>query len=125
MNFISGRLVDEAGLRFEAPGITLPVGDNPWLQGFAGKEVDLGVRPEDLYVASDVRAPATTSAVPFRLEVMEPMGNEIFVYARTHDQEVVARVAPQAMPRPGETITLGFDLSKLHWFDQQTERALG
>jgi len=57
--------------------------------------------------------------------VVEPMGNEIFIYARGLDHSIVARVAPQELPEPGQPITLAMDISKLHFFDAESERALG
>jgi multiple sugar transport system ATP-binding protein len=58
------------------------------------------------------------------LDVTEPMGNEIFLYARTPGHEVVARVAPQPLPDPGQPVELAFDLTKLHFFDPETEEAI-
>jgi multiple sugar transport system ATP-binding protein len=45
------------------------------------------------------------------------MGNEIFVYARSGEHAIVARVPPGSLPAPGEPIRLALDLDKLHLFD--------
>ena len=58
------------------------------------------------------------------LDVVEPMGNEIVLYAHTGPHQVVARVAPQAIPEPGAAIALAFAPSKLHFFDAETEVSL-
>ena len=139
MNFIEGRLVDEGGpgeggaLTFVADGegdalrVPLAAGYAARLAGYAGRAVTLGVRPEDLSVAGpDGTASHTSSA--WTVDVLEPMGNEVVVYAHagsgagTHN--VVARVAPQPLPEPGEPLALALDGSKLHFFDAETERAL-
>jgi hypothetical protein len=36
----------------------------------------------------------------------------------------VARVAPQPLPEPGESLDLALDLAKLHFFDRDTGVAL-
>jgi hypothetical protein len=56
------------------------------------------------------------------------MGNEIVIYAhagqREHAHHAVARVAPQPLPEPNQTVELAMDLTKLHFFDAETEVAL-
>jgi multiple sugar transport system ATP-binding protein len=73
-----------------------------------------------VHVAGAAPSDAAVAEASLRLDVMEPMGNEIFLYARSGEHEIVARVPPQKLPEPGEPIRLAFDLSKLHWFDAHT-----
>jgi len=74
----------------------------------------LGIRPEDLQPQD--AGPAALSA---RLEVPEPVGNEIFLNLRFGEQALVARVSPRALPEPGSTVALGLALARLHLFDAQ------
>jgi hypothetical protein len=48
------------------------------------------------------------------------------VYTRADglDDPIVARVAPQELPDPGEAIDLAFDLTQLHFFASDTGEAL-
>ncbi|HYG67242.1 MAG TPA: sn-glycerol-3-phosphate ABC transporter ATP-binding protein UgpC, partial [Anaeromyxobacteraceae bacterium] len=132
MNFIPGEL-DAAGTTFHAKGnaFTLPLlpAQAARLRTHAGRPVTVGVRPEDLYVAGGPAAPAGAERTTWQLDVLEPMGNEVFVYASRgfngSGHRAVARVAPQALPEPGRPIDLAFDLTKLHFFDAETEAALG
>ena len=137
MNLIEGRLVRQDGLQFQAQGDSFAL---PLRAEFAPPldrlklpvPVTLGIRPEDLYVTDDApanTAPAPSSAVPaatasatFRLDVVEPMGNEVIIYTRADslDTPLVGRVAPQELNPPGTSIELAFDLSKLHFFDADT-----
>jgi multiple sugar transport system ATP-binding protein len=57
--------------------------------------------------------------------MVDSMGNEIFVYARSGGQAIVARVPPQPLPAPGEPIRLVFDLDKLHFFDSTDGGRMG
>ena len=52
-----------------------------------GKKIVLGIRPEDIVEA--VHGGAT---VDCRVEVVEPMGNEIFVYLKAGADSFVARM---------------------------------
>ena len=75
------------------------------------------MRPEHLRVAEVGWRDGPTASVRLVLEVLEPMGNEVFVYARIGGEVLVARVTPQLLPSPGEPIELAFDLRRLHFFD--------
>src|SRR5262249_52362514 len=79
MNFVTGRL-DPGGSAFAANGsrIELPKSDGSALTPYLGKDVVLGIRPEDLG-----RRPEGT-ALTTRVEVslVEPMGSETYVHCR-------------------------------------------
>ncbi len=129
MNFVVGKIIRDGGIAFRAMGnaFTLPLGElaRPALKAYAARDVTLGIRPEDVYVAGSPYITNPVSEANLLLDVVEPMGNEIFVYARSLEQEIVARVAPQNLPEPGQSVRLAFDLRKLHFFDNETEAAIG
>lgn len=123
MNFIPGTIArGAAGTRFHSNegGVEIPLGGSaaPTLEASAGRTLTLGVRPEDVAVArpGDPSRPSTTMT----LDVVEPMGNEIILSARTGALEVTARVGPQSLPEPGTPIAISFDATRLHWFDGST-----
>ncbi len=129
MNFVAGELIQEEGLAFhsDAQHLTIPISSeaHPHLADAAGKKVLLGVRPEDIYI--DQHIPSDVNTSPFgevTLDVLEPMGNEIFVYASVPGYNLVARVAPQALPPVGASVNISCDVSKLHFFDAETEASL-
>ncbi|MDE1894964.1 MAG: sn-glycerol-3-phosphate ABC transporter ATP-binding protein UgpC [Pseudomonadota bacterium] len=92
-----------------ALGPSLP---QPGWQAWAGRDVVLGVRPEHLQPQES--APPALQAV---LEVVEPVGNEIFLNLRYGAQPLVSRVPPRALPAPGCTLALGLVAQQLHLFD--------
>ena len=108
MNFLEGRVEDS---RFVAAdnSVTVPLPKAP----VAGPMV-LGIRPEHVGVGSN-----GTSA-KFVLDLVEPIGNEVFVYATAGTNHVVARVAPQDLPQIGSPIPLKFDPAQLRFFDAQS-----
>ena len=85
-----------------------------------GGDVIVGVRPEDLVLAAD----ADTDALEATLEVVEPVGNEMFLNLRRGDREIVMRVPPQAMPETGTTLRIAIKQDRMHLFDAKTERRI-
>jgi multiple sugar transport system ATP-binding protein len=128
MNFIEGAVTGEEAILFRADEgafeIQLPDVWSRALQPYRGRALTMGVRPEDLYVTGHGPSPAKLAEAWMRVEAVEPLGNEIFVHAVRGPQRVTARVAPQALPAPGEEISLGIDIQKLHFFDPEDEVAI-
>jgi len=127
MNFFEGMVQDGGEPSFVAEDgvIRLPLG-GAWaerLRAYAGRRVTLGVRPESLYGPRGRPTEARRTAT-FTVEGLEPLGNEIFVHLRAGEHRATARVAPQPLPAPGEPLDVAFDLSRLHFFDPETERSL-
>ena len=123
MNFAEGRLDRQGtGLAFVAPGVhaVLPDALALHVSGRVGQPVTLGIRPEDLYVAGRAPHGRPTTALALDLDAVEPMGNEIVLYARRGAVDVVARVEPQTLPEPGHPIHLALDLGKVHLFDAES-----
>ena len=125
MNFIEGRLVSGEGLWFEEEGggckISLNDGHATDLEGYINQPLTLGIRPESLRIVANADDGASLDA---RLDVIEPMGNEIFVYVNTKTHRLVARVQPQDLPEPGQPVILQPDLTKIHIFDRETGNAI-
>ena len=87
---------------------------------FGDRPVAVGLRPEALAPA-DARTAETLPRLRGVLEVVEPVGNEMFFYLRFAESEVVVRTPPGPPPRCGDLMTLAFDPAKLHFFDADTE----
>ena len=120
MNFMTGTL-DDAGVRTD-DGIEF---GRPGEISYRGK-VTVGVRPEDMYVVGHVPAGRTvTRPIETTVDVLEPMGNEVVLYATTPSgHRLVGRVEPQELPDPGQPLAIVFDESKVHLFEEATGRSL-
>jgi multiple sugar transport system ATP-binding protein len=118
MNFVDGELVRSDGLHFAGAGgavrVALDPAAHPALAERGAGPLTLGVRPEDVAVrdAGDASADAR-----IRVDLVEPMGHETYVYGRAGEQEITARIAPEHQPRVGAEIGCAFDRRKLHFFD--------
>jgi multiple sugar transport system ATP-binding protein len=87
---------------------------------YVGREVVLGVRPENIDVIVDTSGPAAN----IKVDVVEPLGNENVLYLLAGDQQFVARVAPECRVNPGQDVAVAFDLDEIHVFDKETEKTL-
>jgi len=139
MNFLSGRIDDEAQLGFlhDSFRLDLPPALATPLAPAKGKPVVFGVRPEGIVLGATGTVPALSdrglcgqwglSPRPeFRMsvDVVEQMGNEVVVYLKAGNDTLIARVPPQNAPRPGESVTVGFVPDQLHFFDAVTDLTL-
>ena len=117
MNLLRGTLrLDGAPALVTAQG-EIALGELPQrrdLDAWRDRAVVLGLRPEDL---QPVQARDATGTLEAQLELIEPVGNEVFLNLRYGDLALVSRVAPRPLPEPGNALRLGFDPSRLHFFD--------
>ncbi len=91
---------------------------------FRDKEVVLGIRPEDIYdkiFAQDARPEFTMTAT---VDVVEPMGSEIYLYLNAGNNNFVARVTNQDTATVNQDLQVVFDMSKAHFFDSVTQAAI-
>src|SRR5262245_25939993 len=113
-----GRLTARnAGLEIEVP---LPLNDR--LRPHVGRRLTMGVRPENLHVASPADAVGLTFAS--KVEVVEQLGSAILLDVRVGEETMVAAVDPATRARVHDTLRLAVDPVRLHFFDAETEMAI-
>ena len=88
----------------------------------AGKEIILGIRPEDIH--NPMFAPPGISAAPVeaKVDVTELMGNEIFLYLMSGNNSYVARVDPRTRFQMGDHVQLVFNMENFHIFDPSVDK---
>ena len=126
MNFIKCTVAAKDGqLCFSHPGFNLPVPSSraKALAGYKDKSVTMGIRPEDLHEATPQDPAASVFEVT--VEVVEPIGHEIYLDVMIGQSEIIARVSPDTPAKVGQKLKLSATTEKLHAFDQQTEKAIG
>lgn len=128
MNFVEGTIHQNNGLVFKSKGgaASINVGQNynDRLKNYVNKSVWLGIRPEDIYDSLSSHSVINSSKINVKLEVVEPMGNEIFLYFPVDDEQFVARIPAREEPEAGTSKDLLIDTDKLHFFDAETEQAI-
>jgi multiple sugar transport system ATP-binding protein len=117
MNLIPAKL-DEVSVTFA--GSRLPLPDVPALAAYRGKEIVLGIRPEDISAAGDGQLELTTSRV-------ESLGSELVAYLDSGlpGVEITARLERRADVEEGRAAQLAVDLERLYFFDAATGGAIG
>jgi multiple sugar transport system ATP-binding protein len=126
MNFIAGTVEQRNGeLAIRAPdaGLHVPLPASARAQ-MAGDRVVVGVRPEDVYLEGATMLPPDIVSAEAVIDAVEPMGNEVFVYASAGTSELVARVVPDRLPRAEERLRLVLDRDRLHYFDAASGKVI-
>jgi multiple sugar transport system ATP-binding protein len=121
------------------------------LVDYVGKDVILGIRPEDFEDASIESGTPPDRRIKVTAELTEPLGSEVLVHFGTEATAVVssaaeadagedadirlgeeddvttrliARVSPKSRIRLGQPIELAVDTTRLYFFDPETRQAI-
>ncbi len=129
MNMITVKVDNRADgvyLVYGNSAIKLPdgKGKKPEVLAYNGKEVLMGIRPEDIHDEEAFLSTAPESVVSVDVELTEMMGAETFLYLKFGDTSLTARVNPRTTARHGDTIKVAFDTNKIHLFDKDTEQTI-
>jgi multiple sugar transport system ATP-binding protein len=127
MNLIPAELEQSDGhMAAKAPGLNVPLPDA--LAGTAQQQnsskVFLGIRPEHIEPVQTYSGTPPNEMIG-KVEVVEHMGNELFVYLAQNGTTLTARFPPEVESIPGHEIQAVFDPTNLHLFDQETGNAIG
>jgi multiple sugar transport system ATP-binding protein len=125
MNFTGVTLEDSNGrLTAKNSGLEIEVPE-PYvsrLKPHVGKKLTLGVRPENLHVASDSDPKGLT--FNSKVEVIEQLGSEILLDVRVGQDSMVAAVDPTTRTKMQDMLRLAVNPHRLHFFDAATEAAI-
>jgi multiple sugar transport system ATP-binding protein len=119
MTFEEGKS-GSGGLTFPDNGFTLPLDSLPKmvrdrLVPRVGVHLVLGIRPEHLHLEP---VDGSSVAIKVRLNVIEPLGNDMDVYMSTSGHEhVVGRLEARMGMQAGVDATVYVDLRKAHFFE--------
>ncbi len=104
------------------PGLVLPLDQvaAPHITSATGRNIVLGIRPEDIHEQAQ---PGTVSAIA-RIELVEPMGAETFVYLRTGAHGLVARFHSHHALKLAAELTVHLNLARARFFDADSQAAL-
>jgi multiple sugar transport system ATP-binding protein len=140
------------GLRLDLLDATLQ--ERPGLRDYVGKQVAIGIRPEDIEDPEFLPPGAPDTRIPVMVEVREAMGPEIFAHftvdappvltedtkdlaadrglgsdelegqAEQGAAKFIARLNPRTSAVRGRAMELAVDVRRLHFFDLETGRAI-
>lgn len=122
-NFIKG-VYNNGIFNIDDMKIEIPQMFKEKLSAFEGKEIILGIRPEDLHGEGIVADTYPTAHFDFEIEVAELLGHEYILHGSLKGQDMCAKVNSRLEPAAHTRIKLTMDLSKVHFFDPETENRI-
>ena len=124
MSFTTATLLAN-GEGLEGEGFKLPVAQRlrAVTAGKGGRKLKVGIRPDHV-VSPQATARGESATVEVKVELVEPLGNEVIVHSRLAENPLVFRLPPQHMPETGAKMQVVVELESLHLFDAETEQRL-
>ena len=124
MNFIKARVKkDPAGFAAVFGSTRVPV-KGQTIASYEGKEIMLGVRPEDLHIEPEIVENAGKSVFRTEVTLDEMMGSEIYLYFNLDREKMIARIPSKYNAKMGDHVKLAIDPDTIHIFDPETEKAI-
>lgn len=124
MNFLAGTIEDGSFVSSQKT-VKLPLNKDHKKaveeQGLIGKEVLLGIRPEDI-VHEIEKAKASTVEVD--VELLEMLGHEANLHFKIDETAMISIVNSRALIEEGTKVKLTFDMEHCHLFDAETQLRL-
>lgn len=126
MNFFDvtyrdGVISDGKGLRLSVPEGRAKVLED---QGYNGKQLVFGIRPEDIHSEEAFLETWPEAVIASQVVVSELLGATSQLYQKIDETEFVAIVNARDFHSPGDTVNMGFDLNKAHFFDKESTDAI-
>jgi multiple sugar transport system ATP-binding protein len=125
MNMLSmGVTSDGIDVNLTAEGLTLPAPAHlrEAMRAHNGQQVLVGIRPEDIHESD--RVGGDLAPLPARIEVVEPLGSDAYLYIAAGPFSLIARVSGRTPVHPGDSMQLWVDTKRMHAFDPATEMSL-
>lgn len=127
MNFMEGKVVKQnSAFYFQDTRFRVKIVDRIYdrISKYENKKVVFGIRPENIYDRLFAQAASDEFTVTATVEVVEPMGAEIFLHLSTGNHTFVARVNAHDTAKENQDLQVVFDMTKAHFFDPETEATI-
>lgn len=127
MNFFDSTLVAEENKLFVDAGdfrVHVPEEKKNAFGDYVGKQVVLGVRPENIHGVPYVPPNINSASISANVEVVELLGHELHLFMNSGQNSFVSIVDTRLAPSVGSTIDLAVDVDRMHLFDRDTELAI-
>ncbi|PDW00645.1 ABC transporter ATP-binding protein [Candidatus Viridilinea mediisalina] len=129
MNFFEAKLEQANGGLAVVVGnefvVPVPKSKATKIGSHIGKSVSFGIRPEDIHDADYIpRGVDENARLTTMVNVIEPMGSEVYAYIESSGKEFIGRLDPRTSARTGQHVEIVLNMDKMHLFDRETEKAL-
>ena len=121
MNFINGEF-DGRSFVFDGGNqkIILDPDHIKLLKDYVGKELILGVRPENILFTDDKTRTHLSNSFPLTCDISELLGHELILYNYLGDTRIVVKTTVVDEMKNGEVRDYVVDLDRIHFFDKDT-----
>ena len=129
MNFFDGVIVrdgEKFSIKTEDMIFPIPISKtiSNDISSYVDMEVVVGLRPEDIYVEEVFLKLYKECAFKEKIEFVELMGSEKFLYFPFKGKRFVAKVSSRIETEKGKEFGFVFDVNKMHIFDKKTEKVI-
>jgi len=127
MNFMDAQLMEREGkvmVDCRDFSLELPESKVETYRPYLGQEIVFGIRPEDTHDVAYCPPGIHTSLAEVQVDVTELLGREVVVHLMSDHIEFQGIFDPRTEARVGNTITVAFNMDRMHAFDKQTELAI-
>jgi multiple sugar transport system ATP-binding protein len=94
------------------------------LLAYAGQNISMGVRPEDIYDKVYYQGSGKNRTLSATVEVVEPMGAEKYIYLVANGNTMVVRVSADNQAYVNQNIDVVFHLENAQFFNKDTEAVI-
>ena len=92
--------------------------------GYEGKEVVLGIRPENISNDPLVLETYSHAKITSKVIVAELLGSEYIVHTDLNGENIKAIVHSRQNIKMGDELTFALDMNRAHYFDVDTELSI-
>ena len=126
MNFMRGKVVEGNFITKDGGNIEIPLGHYEKLKelGYEGKEVVLGIRPENISNDPLVLETYSHAKITSKVIVAELLGSEYIVHTDLSGESIKAIVHSRQNIKMGDELTFALDMNRAHYFDVDTELSI-
>lgn len=128
MNMINGTIAEKDGAYYfvyDGASLKIPREKTNGLHSFLGRDVVLGIHPEDMLNIQDAESNDSGAVISCRVELTEMLEAETNLYVDIQDKMMIAKYPSGTFEtKPGEMVDLRIDSRRMHLFDKKTEQAI-
>ncbi|MBO6269052.1 MAG: sn-glycerol-3-phosphate ABC transporter ATP-binding protein UgpC [Clostridium sp.] len=125
MNFIDAVIREKDGSIFAETGDRLlktsPSHAEALKNGYVGKHVTMGIRPEAISLVPEEPGRTDENIVPAEINVYELLGDEALLYFDFSGTRMSAKAKQNAQVSAGQKVWFAFDMEEAHFFDTETD----
>lgn len=125
MNFLDGILEekeDKVVIKVGNQELVLPEAKGKMVveKGYVGKEVSIGVRPENVYKCTEKNGIGLGNEIDAVINVYELLGSEVYLYFNVEGFPMTAIESAETKARVGDNVKFRVNMEKVHVFDNET-----